>query len=254
MAFRRDLGVVKPRRRMRRWWFASAGPALLAVGGGVLPGGASGRAQAAKTAYPEMAPLEQYTMAESAEIALARSAAPASISAKADVMVLRRDGYATAVKGTSGWVCMVERGWASNTDAPDFWNPKLRAPHCFNPPAVRSFLPIYLMKTKMVMAGERSKERMLQATEAAFKSGELPALERGAAAYMMSKEQYLGDRDQHWHPHVMFFAPGDETKTWGADVAESPVIAANDREEHVTILFVVADKWSDGTPGPAMGK
>lgn len=191
-------------------------------------------------------------MPESTEIAWARSAAPASISAKADVMVLRSGGYETAVNGTSGWVCMVERGWASNTNAPDYWNPKLRAPHCFNPPAARTFLPIYLMKTKMVMAGERSQEKILQATEAAFKSGELKPVERGAEAYMMSKQQYLGDRDQHWHPHVMFFVPGDQVKTWGADLADSPVIAANDPEEHVTILFDVVDHWSDGTPGPPM--
>jgi hypothetical protein len=118
------------------------------------------KAQAVNSPYPQMAPLQQYMMPENEEIAWARSAAPASISAKADVMVLRRDGYATAVKGTSGWVCMVERGWASNTDAPDFWNPKLRAPHCFNPPAARSFLPIYLMKTKMVMAGRDRKRRL----------------------------------------------------------------------------------------------
>lgn len=208
--------------------------------------------QTVKTSYPSMAPMDQYMMPESEEIAWARSAAPASISAKADVMVLRQDGYATVAKGTSGWVCMVERAWANNTDAPDFWNPKLRAPHCFNPPAARSFLPIYLMKTKMVMAGERSKEKIVAATEAAFKSGKLPPLERGAAAYMMSKHQYLGDRDQHWHPHVMFFSPGDQIRTWGAELPDSPVIAANDPQEHVTILFVVVDKWSDGTPGPPM--
>ena len=213
-----------------------------------------GMTQAQKSPYPAMAPLDQYMMPESAEVALARTAAPASISAKAKVLVLRRDGYGTAADGGNGWTCMVERGWANNTTAPDYWNPKLRAPHCFNAPAARTFLPIYLMKTKMVMAGARSKEEILRATEAAFKSGELRPLERGSAAYMMSKQQYLGDRDQHWHPHVMFFTQGDATKTWGADLPDSPVIAANDPEEHVTILFVVADKWSDGTPGPPMGK
>jgi hypothetical protein len=213
-----------------------------------------GMAQAQKSPYPAMAPLDQYMMPESAEVALARTAAPASISAKAKVLVLRRDGYGTAADGGNGWTCMVERGWANNTTAPDYWNPKLRAPHCFNAPAARTFLPIYLMKTKMVMAGTRSKEEILRATETAFKSGELRPLERGSAAYMMSKQQYLGDRDQHWHPHVMFFTQGDATKEWGADLPDSPVIAANDPEEHVTILFVVADKWSDGTPGPPMGK
>jgi hypothetical protein len=54
--------------------------------------------------------LDQYLIPdEKAEIALARSAAPASISDKAEVMVLRRDGYATAVKGSNGFTCIVER-------------------------------------------------------------------------------------------------------------------------------------------------
>lgn len=226
--------------------------ALLTVTVSWMAGAA--RAQAGKTPYPEMAPLDQYMMPESAEVALARTAAPASISAKAKVMVLRRDGYAAAADGGNGWVCMVERSWANNTNAPDFWNPKLRAPHCFNAPAAKTFLPIYLMKTKMVMSGTRSKPDFVRATEAAFKSGELKPVDRGSAAYMMSKQQYLGDRDKAWHPHVMFFVPGDMTKTWGADLPDSPVITANDPEEHVTILFVVADKWSDGTPGPPMAK
>jgi hypothetical protein len=68
------------------------------------------RAQAAKASYPAMAPLDRYLIPdEKAEIALARSSAPASISDAAEVMVLRRDGYATAVKGSNGFVCIVER-------------------------------------------------------------------------------------------------------------------------------------------------
>src|ERR1700690_952425 len=100
-------------------------------------------AQAAKAPYPVMAPLDQYLIPnENAEIALARSAAPASISNAAEVMVLRRDGYATAAKGSNGFVCIIERSWANTTDDPQFWNPKIRAPHCFNPPAARTVLPI----------------------------------------------------------------------------------------------------------------
>jgi hypothetical protein len=68
------------------------------------------RAQAAKASYPAMAPLDRYLIPdEKAEIALARSSAPASISDAAEVMVLWRDGYATAVKGSNGFVCIVER-------------------------------------------------------------------------------------------------------------------------------------------------
>jgi hypothetical protein len=210
-----------------------------------------GYGQVAKARYPAMAPLGQYLMPESEEIALAHSAAPASISADAEVMVLRRDGYATAVKGRSGFVCIVERAWGKATDDSEFWNPKMRAPHCFNPQAARTFLQIYLMKTKLVLAG-KSKTEIFKATTSALDRKELPPLEPGAMAYMMSKQQYLGDDDMSWHPHVMFFAAGDATKSWGADLPDSPVIAANDPEERVTILFVLADKWSDGTRAPVM--
>ena len=59
----------------------------------------------AKTPYPRMAPLDQYLMTDSnAEITLARSAAPKSISADASVLVLTRHGYEPAAKGTNGFV------------------------------------------------------------------------------------------------------------------------------------------------------
>lgn len=207
---------------------------------------------AGKARYPDMAPLDQYLMpSESAEIALARSAAPASISDGAEVMALRRDGYATAVKGKNGFLCIVERSWGKPTNDPEFWNPRMRAPHCFNPQAARTFLRIYLMKTKMVLAG-KSRAGILKAIAAALDSKVLPPLEPGAMAYMMSKQQYLGDEDMSWHPHTMFFFAGDAAKSWAADLPGSPIIAANDPEERVTILFVVAGKWSDGTTAPSM--
>ncbi len=206
--------------------------------------------QAAKTSYPAMAPLDQYLMADaSAEIALARSAAPASIADGAEVMVLGREGYTTAVKGTNGFLCLVERGWGAGTDDPGFWNPKIRAPHCFNPAAARSFAPIYLMKTKLVLAG-KSKMEVVQATNAALDRKELPALEPGAMVYMMSKQQYLSDDGKSWHPHLMFYVAGNAAKSWGANLPGSPVMAANDPEERATIFLVWVGKWSDGTPAP----
>ena len=107
----------------------------------ILPGGTSlARAQAEKTPYPAMALLDQYLVPDAnSEVALARSAAPASISDAAEVMVLGRDGYATAVKGRNGFLCIVERSWGAATDDPGFWNPKVRGPICFNPPAARTF-------------------------------------------------------------------------------------------------------------------
>ena len=208
------------------------------------------RAQTEKAPYPAMAPLDRYLVPdESSEIALAHSAAPASISDAAEVMVLGRKGYATAVKGSNGFLCLVERSWGAATNEPDFWNPKVRAPICFNPPAARTFVPTFLMKTKLVLAG-KSKTEIVQATSSALDKKELPALEPGAMCYMMSSRQYLNDRAMSWHPHVMVFVAGDAEKSWGANLPGSPVIAADDPEERVTIFMVWVGKWSDGTPAP----
>ena len=212
-----------------------------------------GRAQVAKNAvYPTMASLDRYLIAdEPEEVALARSAAPSSVSDAADVMVLRRDGFATAAKGTNGFVCIVERSWAKQTDDGEFWNPKVRAPTCFNPAAATTFLPIFLLRTKLVLAGT-SPQKMLEATTTALNSRQIPPLAGGAMCYMMSKQQYLADGDMNWHPHLMFFVSGDSASSWGANLHGSPIIAGNDPEERVTVMMMVASKWSDGTPSASM--
>jgi hypothetical protein len=214
----------------------------------VIPGAV---AQAAKDPYPTMAPLDQYLIAdEKSEIALARSAAPASIADAAEVMVLGRDGYKTAVTGTNGFMCLVERSWGQGTEEAEFWNPKMRAPHCFNALAAKSFAQIYLMKTKLVLAG-KSRPEIAKAIASALDNKQVPALEPGAMAYMMSKQQYLNDQGKAWLSHTMFFSPGDMTKSWGTDDPNSPVMAINDPQERVTVLLVLADKWSDGTASPS---
>ena len=219
----------------------------------LLPGATyRARAQAERSPYSSMAPLNQYLIQDgNTEIALARSAAPASISGGAEVMVLGREGYTTAIKGRNGFLCLVERSWAVATDNPEFWNPKVRAPHCFNPRAARTFAPIYLMKTKLVLAG-KSKTEIAQTIASALDKKELPALEPGAMCYMMSKQQYLNDDGKSWHPHVMFYVPGDAAKSWGANLPGSPVMAADDPQERVTIFMVLVGSWSDGTPTPAI--
>lgn len=135
------------------------------------------------------------------------------------------------------------------TGEPEFWNPKVRSPICFNPPAARTFAPIFLMKTKLVLAF-KSKTEMVQAIATALEKKELPALEPGAMCYMMSKQQYLNDGAKNWHPHLMWFVSGDAAKSWGAGLPDSPVMAANDPEERMTIMMVWVDHWSDGTPAP----
>ena len=206
-----------------------------------------GRTQNSQAAYPNIAPLDQYLTADrNTEIAMARSAAPESVSQDAEVMVLGRHGYETAVKGKNGFVCMVQRSWTAGIDDPGFWNPKLRAPICFNPAAARSYLPLTIKKTELVLAG-RSQAQMFEEIKAAFDKKELPALESGAMCYMMSKQGYLNDRDGHWHPHLMFFVPLTEPAAWGADLPGSPLIGAKDTEDRLTVFLLPVAEWSDGT-------
>ncbi len=161
-------------------------------------------AQDAKQPYPNMAPIEQYLMDRDAEIALARSAAPDAISHDASVIVLTRHGYETAVQGKNGWVCWVGRGWIAMFDHPEFWNPKVRAAECINPPAARSVLPYAYKRTELLLAGH-SKQEVIAAIKAAIDKKELPALEQGTVSYMMSKDSYLSDYGGHDAPHMMFY-------------------------------------------------
>jgi hypothetical protein len=204
-------------------------------------------AQEAKTPYPNMAPVEQYLMEDrNSEIALARSAAPDSISRDAEVLVLGRHGYETAIQGKNGFVCIVERSWTAPIDNPEFWNPKLRGPICLNAAAARSYLLRTIKKTDLILAG-RTKAQMVEAITAAVDKKELPAMEPGAMCYMLSKQGYLSDSDGHWHPHLMFFASQTEPATWGADLPGSPIISFNDTWEHLTTFLVPVRRWSDGT-------
>src|SRR5580704_768835 len=164
--------------------------ALLVVLGMAFIGmGNRAMAQDAPAPYPNMAPIDQYLMTDQgAEIALARSAAPESISRDAEVLVLGRHGFETAVKGKNGFVCIVGRSWTSAADA-DFWNPKVRVPMCVNAAAARSYLLHVRKLTDMGLAG-RTPAQMNEAISAAIARKELPPMEPGAMCYMMSKEGY----------------------------------------------------------------
>jgi hypothetical protein len=211
--------------------------------------------------YSKMAPVDQYLMERNAEILLARSAAPDSISGDATIMVLGRQGYETAVRGKNGFVCMVERSWMEAFDSPEFWNPNVRGAECLNRQAVRSILPIADLRTKLVMAGH-SKAEIVSAVKAAFENKKLPHLEDGAMAFMMSKSAYLYDAGDHNGPHVMFFSSLDDGKDWGAGASGSPVVSGpywflSSKESSqakglppILLFAVIVANWSDGTVAP----
>ena len=203
-------------------------------------------AQSVGAPYPKMAAMEAYLMAPDAEIALARTAAPDSVSKDAEVWVLDRHGYRTAVKGRNGFICVVQRSWSAGVDDPGFWNPKARAPICYNPPAARSFLPRVVKRTDLVLAG-KSKEQLSGEMNAAFAANKIPPIETGSMSYMLSKQGYLNDQAGHWHPHVMIYASETDMAGWGANLPGSPVFGDSDRTDRVTVFMIPVHKWSDGS-------
>ncbi|HKS23662.1 MAG TPA: hypothetical protein VJZ76_12745 [Thermoanaerobaculia bacterium] len=199
--------------------------------------------------YAAMAPVDQYLMNRDAEIALARSAAPESISRDAKVLVLGRHGYETASEGKNGFVCAVERSWMAPFDNREFWNPKIRGAICYNPAAARSVLPITLVRTEMALGGVSIAD-MPGRLKAAYARKPLPALEPAAMSFMMSKGAYLTDDGHHNVPHVMFYTPIIDGANWGADVPNSPIylLPHGGAPEPVNIFIITARSWSDGTP------
>lgn len=229
--------------------------AILALALSVVTGATAGPAGT----YRRMALITDYLMDPAQEVALAKSAAPASISKDATVLVLTRTGYETAVTGTNGFVCWVARGFASATDWPERWNPKVRAAGCDNPQAARSMLPIAELRTAMTLAGHRDAE-IMERIKAKLRSREIPPLEAGAMCFMMSKAAYLTDLGNHGMAHVMFYIPFKDGADWGANAAGSPIFGGNywfsqpDQIAEaaalppISVVLVGTPTWSDGSP------
>jgi hypothetical protein len=203
--------------------------------------------------YPTMAPVAKYLMPRAAEIEMARSAAPASISARATVLVMTNTGYVTAAKGANGWVCLVGRMWSAGLDDPEFWNPKGRGAACLNPQAVQSVLPFYLARAKWALACE-TREEIAKNSQAAYADHQFA--EPGGFALMLSKESYLNDGVAGpWRPHIMPFVAKDKLATWAVGFKGSPIISpatATFRSYEPVTVVILAPFWSDGSPAPPL--
>lgn len=209
----------------------------------------------ASTGYSHMAPLSDYLpKSHAAEIAFARTAAPAPLTDKAEILTLGPHGYDVAVHGTNGFVCLVERSWAHKFTSVQFWNPEHQAPVCYNPAAVRSVLPTYLTRTKWVLSG-MSRAKMAKLTDAAEVEKKITPPAVGAMSFMMSKHQVICPDNSpctHWAPHLMFYYPTDRLPNWGATADRVPIIVARDNMPLNTLYLVLVPQWSDRTPSPAV--
>ena len=199
------------------------------------------QAQDISTPYPTMAPIAHYRMDRNAEIALARTAAPASISRDAEILVMGERNFEVAVRGKNGFVCVVGRAFAGPLNNPEFWSPRNRSPMCYNPPAARSLLPYAMKQAGMALAGA-SKAQITEAVRAAVARKELGAPESGSMVYMMSRNAYLTDRGGHNLAHLMFELPR------GGLFQEDPNFFVSWDPAPVVEFNVPVGTWSDGTP------
>jgi hypothetical protein len=218
-------------------------PALLLTG----IGASAVRAQAGK--YP---PLEKYFMPRDAEVALARSAAPADVADRATIKVLTRSGYEVASQGDNGAVCMVMRGFAAPSYTPAqfrdlVYDAAVRAPICFTAPAAKTAMPYYELRTKLAMEGKQP-DQIAQAVKGAYDKGELPRREAMTIAYMWSAHQHLGPPGA-WHPHLMIFAPNYTNDMVGGNAFGSPLPqVTDDAGTPFTVVVIPVDDKLAITP------
>lgn len=197
---------------------------------------------------PDLAP---YLMADrTAEVALARTAAPKEISDSATVLVLTHTGYVEAAHGTNGYTCLVQHSFDGPLSGPGFWDPAIRAPQCFNPPASRTVLPIMKKRAEWIMTGVSPKEISVRTREA-YASHQMVPPEAGSMVFMLSSEQHLNNgSNPHWMPHVMFFFDKSVSgATMGVDSVTNTVIdgSAGDPDAPFLLVFIPVRRWSDGT-------
>lgn len=186
-----------------------------------------------------------------AEVALARTAAPKHVSDSATVLFLTPTGYVEAAKGNNGFTCAVVREFAMPYTDPTKWNPRVRAPHCFNAAATTSVLAQFVEVSKWVVTGVSHTE-VLARTERAFRSHHFGMPAAGAMAYMLSSHQYLADDHPHWMPHLMFYyeRTAQPASRFGGAGMDAPVIDASvgTPDYPITTILIPVRQWSDGTP------
>ncbi|HET7438580.1 MAG TPA: hypothetical protein VFJ56_03720 [Nitrospira sp.] len=193
--------------------------------------------------YP---PTSEYLMAQDAEIALAKSAAPDNVSGSATIKVLTPSGFQVVQEGANGFVCMVMRGSAAPTFTPAqlrnlVFDAKLRAPICFNPQASATVMPYYELRNKLAMEGKTPNE-ITQGIQAAYSKGDLPRRDGISFAYMWSADQNLGAFG-HWHPHMMVFCPYYENAMLGGNPLANPQfpIVSDDAGTPFAVVLIPVD-------------
>jgi hypothetical protein len=167
------------------------------------------------------------------EIALARSAAPASVADSASVYVFTDSGYVVAERGSNGAACYVSRSWPTSIE-----------PQCFDSEGGSTILPMHMREVELLHRGlsPADAERDIGA---GISSGRYRLPRRPAVSYMMSAAQELISDDGkpvgRWRPHVMIYYPflEDEAEKRPPDMKAAMITGA--RTASSSIVLVVPD-------------
>ena len=211
----------------------------------------AGAAGAQQSKYP---PVERYLMQRDAEIALARTAAPANVAEHATVKVLTKSGFVVAHTGDNGNVCMVMRGFSAPTYTPAqfrdlVYDPTIHAPICFTAPAAKTALPYYELRTTLALAG-KDPDQIAVAIKTAYADGTLPRRDAATFAYMWSAHQHLGSGIDAWHPHLMIFVPEYQNAMVGGNPFGStlPQVSDDAGTPFTVVVVPVDDKLAVHLP------
>lgn len=131
------------------------------------------------------------------EMALARSAAPASISDSAAVWVFTDSGYVQATRGDGSAACYVSRSWPTSIE-----------PHCFDAEGAATIMKIHMREVELLHRGATPAQADRE-LGSAIMNGTLSLPRRPVMSWMMSGEQSLisdtGQAAGRWRPHVMIY-------------------------------------------------
>lgn len=215
----------RPPGRSRRWL-----PPLAALV--VLAGAGPAAAQEESRHVP---------LTEEQEIALARSAAPAAVSADATIWVLEDGRYRIAVEGSNGNACMVSRSRRRSLE-----------PICYDREGARTVLAIEKRLVELRLAGG-DRGAAWETVGREMDEGDLPLPERPAMSYMLSSAQRLVADDGRevgaWRPHFMIYMPHVRAEDLGIFGRTAQIFVSRGGEP-LAHLILVASEFVDPEPAP----
>lgn len=161
------------------------------------------------------------------EIALARSAAPRSVSDSASVYVFTDTGYTLAVRGSSGAACYVSRSWPASIE-----------PHCFDAEGAATIMRIHMREVELLHRGLTPAQAEREIGPAIL-AGTFRLPSRPSLSYMMSADQRLISDDGRavgaWRPHMMIYYPFlPATPT--TDMSAGMITGAGTAQSSITIV------------------